>query len=61
MGSYQEAGMLVEQEIKQNGHNGEVKLKPETNKKKNSRPPAENKTLSVIIRCHKQERLPFLE
>jgi glycosyltransferase involved in cell wall biosynthesis len=53
--------MLVEQEIKQNGHNGEVKLKPETNEKKINRPPAENKTLSVIIRCHKQERLPFLE
>jgi glycosyltransferase involved in cell wall biosynthesis len=59
MGS--QRGMLVEQEIKQNGYNGEVKLHPETNKKKNGRPPAENKTLSVIIRCHKQERLPFLE
>jgi len=62
--------MVVEQEIKQNGYNveakqndyyEEVKLQPETNKKDNGRPPAENKTLSVIIRCHKQERLPFLE
>ena len=53
--------MVIEQEIRQNGHHKQAESKRETFHKKVNSPFAGNQTLSVIIRCHKEERLPFLE
>lgn len=53
--------MSIEQEIKQNGRRAAVKTELEINRQKSVQAFNENDTLSVIIRCYKPERLPFLE
>jgi glycosyltransferase involved in cell wall biosynthesis len=64
MNEHSEIRVLVEPEARHGGSNGAataVKLKPESDEKEDVRSFAKNKTLSVIMRCHKRERLPFLE